>query len=90
MSSASTPGGPVGVVADDERAVAGAVDVELDAVGPELHRPRERRDGVLRGLPAGPPMGQDEGHRGDPTVASISCTREKFLVRPLRGGSRRK
>ena len=44
-------------------AVGGAVDVELHAVGPELDRPRERRNGVLGRLPVGAAVGEHEGHR---------------------------
>ncbi len=54
--------GRVGVVADDQRPVARAVDVELDAVRTELQGPGEGRNGVLGGQAVGASMRQDERH----------------------------
>lgn len=51
------------VVAHDELAVGGRVDVELDEVCAELDRPLEGRESVLGQLPAGATVRDDERQR---------------------------
>jgi hypothetical protein len=55
-----------GVVEGDQLAVAGRADVELDHVGADVDRVRERLDGVLRGAGRDPAVRghQSTGHDG--------------------------
>jgi hypothetical protein len=47
-------------VDDDEPAVLRGMDVQLDVVGADLDRPLERRQGVLRLVPARPSVRDHE------------------------------
>ena len=50
----------LGVVGEDQGAVAGALDVDLDQVGTELDGLADRGEGVLRGVGAGAAVGDGE------------------------------
>lgn len=71
------------VVADDEPAVAGALHVELDAVGAECRGGGEGGNGVLGRGPAGAPVGPDPRHRVGLTE-SMSMTAPGSIVRASR------
>jgi len=46
-----------GIVVDDDGAVPGCVDVELDCLGPQLDGAEESRDRILRQQLVRPPVG---------------------------------
>ena len=82
VSPVTGPSGVVRVVADRQRAVGGAVDVELHAVGTDLERPHHGGNGVLGRLAVGAPVREHE-HPARPCHAGCREAR-KFLVSPLR------
>ena len=56
------------VVKGDQLAVAGPADIELDHVGTDVDRVRERRDGVLGGPGRNPPVRGNHGTDHDPSM----------------------
>ena len=80
--------GNLGVVMHDDRAVAGGVDVELDAVGVQHDRPPEGGARVLVFVAGGAAVGDDAaGVAWPPKIAALNKPRQSTSMQPWMSAS---